>query len=317
MTDAIQAGIGSGQGTVGGTGLEPVLLVVIAPLPIDAVLLGDFLIRLADAQTLHAAHLLDGFVLEGCAGKPFLIHAIDDGKPLGLVGIEAGLAQQTSRAKRSAGAMGVETDALLANPGEQAIVSGKRLDGGVGDGAARTEQNEAELVDGNRGIACEVMKNQPSGFLIESPMFEIEVRPTVAEAWKFVQGSHGLSLGSGQGEQTEAESLGGANTFRDGLPHLIGIGHFQNAVEADSEESALRMSILAAVNPPFRDEIDTKVWHFPAVLSLDPFAGDTEASLFCFLQEPSDLLFLAEQGESAAVFGFSFLSAGAGQPFGL
>ena len=43
--------------------------------------------------------------------------------------------------------MGVELDALLAGPGQQAGIAGQRLDGGVGNCRARPEHDQAELVD--------------------------------------------------------------------------------------------------------------------------------------------------------------------------
>jgi hypothetical protein len=67
---------------------------------------------------------------------------------------------------------------------------------------------KAELIDGYRGIAGKLVKDQASGFLIESSVLKIEIRPAVAKTGKLVQGAHGLLLGRGKREQAKAEALG-------------------------------------------------------------------------------------------------------------
>src|SRR5262245_20290980 len=110
MTDAIEAGIGGGQGSVGGVGLEPVILVVVTSLPVNAVSPGNLLISLANTQSFHAPHLLDGLVLERGSREAFLVHAVDNSKSLVFVGVKTGLPQQASGTERPAGAVGVKAD---------------------------------------------------------------------------------------------------------------------------------------------------------------------------------------------------------------
>jgi hypothetical protein len=78
--------------------------------------------------------------------------------------------------------VGVHADALLAHPGQQAVVGGEGLDGGVRDRAPRPEQQEAELVDGDGSIIRDVVEDKAGGLLVEAAVLQVEVRPTVAEA---------------------------------------------------------------------------------------------------------------------------------------
>ena len=142
--------------------LEPVVLLVVAALPGNAVLAGNRLVGLADAQALHAADLLDRLVPEDRAGEAFLIHAIDHSQALGFVGIEPSLVEQATGTEGAAGAVGVKADAILADPGQQAVVGGQGFDGGVGDGAARAEHDQAELVDRHGSVAGSLWKIRPA-----------------------------------------------------------------------------------------------------------------------------------------------------------
>src|SRR5439155_15897883 len=125
------------------------------------------------------------------AGEALLVHAIDDGQPLLVIRRQAGLPQQPASAEGAAGRMGIQANAVLADPGEQAIVLGQGLDRGVRDGGAGPEQDHAELVDGDVAVPVLVAIDQTRGRLVERAHLQVEVTPPVAEARQFMKRAHG------------------------------------------------------------------------------------------------------------------------------
>src|SRR6266849_10693608 len=86
--------------------------------------------------------------------------------------------------------MSIEPDGILTDPGEQAIIVGQGLDGGMGNGGAGSQEDDTELIDGDVAVPGFVVKRQSGGGLIERAHFEVEVAPAVAKARQFMKGAH-------------------------------------------------------------------------------------------------------------------------------
>ena len=114
---------------------------------------GGIGVGLADANAFFAAKLLEGEAGLGRIGEAQTVHAHDDLEASEVVGDEARLKNEVAAVARAAHALGVEADAVLADPDDQAVVVGQRLDRLVADLRARPEQQDGQRRGGN-GAWC-------------------------------------------------------------------------------------------------------------------------------------------------------------------
>src|SRR5260370_16708852 len=102
MTSPVKGGVWRRKRPVRSIGPKPLVLIVIATFPRDAMFFGQVLISLSTPLTFHAANLLQTLVDQDLAGKAFLIHAVDNLKAQLFITGQPGLIDGSTGAERAA-----------------------------------------------------------------------------------------------------------------------------------------------------------------------------------------------------------------------
>lgn len=144
VADAVQRACGGRKRTVDGVGAAPVAPVVESPLPGYAGRLAPPCVCGPDPESFAAAQLLEAEPGWQVLREAEAVHPVDHLEALGWVGCQVRLADEVSGGARLACRVGIQADAGLACPADQASVFRERAHRRVGDGGARPEQEEIE-----------------------------------------------------------------------------------------------------------------------------------------------------------------------------
>ena len=95
---------------------------------------------------------------------------------------------------RAARVVGVEADAVLARPADQAVVIGERLHRRMRHRCAGAEQKEPGLADRDGKDSFLRLERQRRSLLVEPSVLEVEMAPAIREPGQDVEILHGYTL---------------------------------------------------------------------------------------------------------------------------
>ena len=120
VADAIEARVRSRERPVGGVSGLPVVTVVAARRPPDAVALSELAVEPAHARALMPPDVEERETRRERLAEPEAVHPLHDGEAEHGIGGESGLLHEGVGLTRLPVAAGVEADSLLAHPEERA-----------------------------------------------------------------------------------------------------------------------------------------------------------------------------------------------------
>lgn len=182
VDDAVEAGVGGGEGFVDRCAGVEVVGVVVAALPVDAGACGVFAVEAADAGAFASAELLHGQAGGVLAGEAHGVHLAGHAQSGAGVGHEVGLDLQQAGGAGQGAAVGVVAHAVFADPDGGGAAFGEQHHGLLGDVGAGAEEQCAEGGGGDVDGSAFVGGGDGVVVAVDDAVFQVEERQAVLGA---------------------------------------------------------------------------------------------------------------------------------------
>lgn len=174
VCEAVQAGMGGGEGLVDGVAGGKVVGVVFSAGPGNAGLGGGATVDGTNACAFAATELLEGEPGDVFAGKAHGIHAANDLDVAANVGNALGLANEEAGTGGEGTTMGVVTDTVLADPDCADTGVAHELHGSVGDAGAGPQEEDGDGGGGDVDDAFVVSNGDGTILATERAVFQVK-----------------------------------------------------------------------------------------------------------------------------------------------
>lgn len=182
LGEAVKAGGGGREAAVGYIAGLPVVRIVAAALPVDAMAVGQQGIGLAHADALDAAQLIDRPARGGLFAEAHGIHLADDAQPRRVIQRDLCLPQELVRARAARLSGGIEPHTALADPCDKRSDPGGQDHGGMADAGTRFQHDAGNAADGYLGARAVRVDGHASPILHVQPgMFDEDHRSAILQ----------------------------------------------------------------------------------------------------------------------------------------